>query len=84
MAEELESHGRPVCLLGGGETVVNVVGAGKGGRNQVGVRFGPLTYLLSRFLKSGAFKRSRKRLSGESRVIKYETKSLKASCISLD
>ena len=58
MAEELESHGRPVCLLGGGETVVNVVGAGKGGRNQVGVRFGPLTYLLSRFLKSGAFKRS--------------------------
>jgi len=33
--EELEYHGRPLCLLGGGETVVNVVGVGKGGRNQV-------------------------------------------------
>ena len=33
--EELDQLNRPICFLGGGETVVNVTGPGKGGRNQV-------------------------------------------------
>ena len=33
--EELNQLNRPICFLGGGETVVNVTGSGKGGRNQV-------------------------------------------------
>ncbi len=35
---ELQEAGRPLCLLGGGETVVNVVGTGRGGRNQVNIQ----------------------------------------------
>ena len=33
-AATLPAHGRPLCLLAGGETTVTIAGSGKGGRNQ--------------------------------------------------